>query len=288
MNLKKLPFALFILLLTSIENEISAQEFGLQINGGLMNYGGDLQTKLYTFNESQLTAGANLIYQVKNFALRAGFTYGSVHADDKKVDAFANRNLSFKSIITEGSLCLEYDFFSADNDHKLIPYVFAGIGVYHYNPYTTYNSQKVYLQPLGTEGEGLTIYPDRKMYSLTNFEDPLGIGVKYKLSSNFLIGIEFNSRFLYTDYLDDVSKTYPDENELFKERGQLAVDVSFRGDELNPALTYPSGKLRGNSHHNDNYYTSVLTLTYIFSGNSLFKNSFGHSKHSINCPKKVQ
>ena len=284
MSLKKLSFVLFILFLTCFENKVSAQEFGLQINAGIMNYGGDLQTKLYTFKEVKLTAGADLRYQINKFAVRAGFNYGSIQADDK----FASRNLSFKSNITEASLCLEYDFFSFDQDHKLLPYVFAGIGVYHYNPYTTYNSQKVYLQPLGTEGEGLSIYPGSKLYSLTNFEDPFGIGVKYKLSSSLLIGIEFNSRFLYTDYLDDVSKTYPDENELFKQRGQLAVDVSFRGDEIDPTLSYPSGKKRGNPKQNDNYYTSVLTLTYIFPGNNLFKNSFGHSKHSINCPKNVE
>jgi hypothetical protein len=287
MNLKKLPFALFILFLTCLKTEIHAQQLGLQINAGLMNYGGDLQTKVYTFNEAELTAGANLLYQVNNFVLRAGFTYGSIQGDDKKIQQFAHRNLNFKSTITEASLCLEYDFFSADKDRKLIPYIFAGIGVYHYNPYTSYNSQKVYLQPLGTEGEGLSIYPHRKIYSLTNLEDPFGVGVKYKLLSNLLIGIEFNSRYLYTDYLDDVSRTYPDENELFKQRGQLAVDVSFRGDEINPGLPYPSGNKRGNPKQNDNYYTSVITLTYLFFGNSLFGNSFGRNKHSLSCPKKV-
>ena len=288
MSLKKFPFALFILFLTCFENEISAQ-FGVQVNAGLMNYGGDLQTQAYTFKEAKLTAGANLRYQINKFALRAGFNYGAIQGDDKKIEAFVNRNLNFKSTITEANLCLEYDFIPADETHKLIPYIFAGIGVYHYNPYTTYNSQKIYLQPLGTEGEGLSIYPDRKIYSLTNFENPIGIGVKYKLSSNFLIGVEFNSRLLYTDYLDDVSTTYPDESELFKQRGQLAVDLSYRGNEINPSLTFPpAGNQRGNPHQNDNYYTSVLTLTYIFPGGSLFKNAFGHSRHAINCPKNVE
>jgi len=288
MSLKKLPFALFILILTCFKNKISAQDFGIQINAGLMNYGGDLQTQVYTFNEAKLTAGINLRYQINKFALRAGFNYGSVQGDDKKIKAFVNRNLNFKSNITEGNLCLEYNFFSLESESKLIPYAFAGAGFFHYNPYTTYNGQKVFLQPLGTEGEGLSIYPNRKIYTLTNLEVPYGVGVKYKLSSSFLVGLEFNSRYLFTDYLDDVSRSYPDENELFKARGQLAVDVSFRGDEIDPALSYPSGKKRGNPKQNDNYYTSVLTLTYIFPHGSLFKNTFGHSKHSIDCPKKVE
>ena len=286
MSFKNLPFALFILFLTCLKNEIRAQEFGLQINAGLMNYGGDLQSQVYTFNEAKFTAGIGLRYQINKFAVRADFNYGNIEGDDKKSNVM-RRNLNFKSTITEGNLCLEYNFFSADKGMKIMPYIFAGIGVYHYNPYTYYNNQKVFLQPLGTEGEGLSIYPNRKIYSLTNFENPFGIGARYSLSSNLLIGVEFNSRFLYTDYLDDVSKKYPDENELFKQHGQLAVDVSFRGDELDPSLPYPSNGTRGNPKHNDNYYTSVITLTYIFSGHSLFGNSFGHNKHSLNCPKKV-
>lgn len=283
MTLRNSGIALFVLILLYLKTNVSAQELSLQVNTGLMNYGGDLRTSFFTFNQSQLTAGANIIYRVNNFGLRAGLTYGNIKADDK----FSERNLSFKSVVTEFNFCLEYDFLSADKERKFIPYIFAGIGFYHYNPYTIYNSQKVYLRPLSTEGEGLPVYPDRKVYSLTNFEDPFGMGIKYKLSSNFLIGIEFNSRLLYTDYLDDVSKKYPDKNELFKDRGQLAVDLSFRGDELNPSAPFPQGKTRGNPHQNDNYYTSVITLTYIFPDHALFGNLSGHSKHSLNCPKKV-
>jgi uncharacterized protein DUF6089 len=286
MSLKKFPFALFILFLTCLKNEISAQELGLQINAGLMNYGGDLQPKSYTFSEAKLTAGIGIRYEIKRFALRAGINYGSVQGDDK-LTRNKNRNLNFKSAIAEGSLCLELNLFPVESDNKFNPYIFGGIGAYHYNPYTTYNSQKVFLRPLSTEGEGLSVYPQRKVYSLTEFENPFGIGVKYKLSSNLLIGVEFNSRLLYTDYLDDVSRKYPNQNDLFKERGQLAVDLSFRGNELDPTSPFPSEKTRGNPAHNDNYYTSVITLTYIFPGNNFFGNSFGHSRHSISCPKKV-
>jgi hypothetical protein len=289
MSLKKFSFALFILILTCLKNDTSAQRgLGLEFNAGLMNYGGDLQSQGYTFSEAKLTAGIGIRYQIKRFALRAGINYGSVQGDDKKSKGNENRNLNFKSTIAEGNLCLELNLFPVESDNKFNPYIFGGIGAYHYNPYTTYNDQKVFLRPLSTEGEGLTAYPRRKMYSLTEIENPFGVGVRYKLSSNFLIGVEFNSRLLHTDYLDDVSRRFPGESELFKERGQLAVDVSFRGDELDPSLTYPSDKSRGNPKQNDNYYSSVITLTYIFSNGSLFKNAFGHSRHSIDCPKNVE
>jgi hypothetical protein len=104
-----------------------------------------------------------------------------------------------------------------------------------------------------------------------------------------LLGVEFNTRYLRTDYLDDVSRSYPDQKELSKQRGQLAVDLSFRSDEINPALTFPeAGKRRGNPKQDDNYYTSTITLTYIFSEHSLFEGLGFHSnKRSLDCPKDV-
>lgn len=261
-----------------------AQQFNLQLATGLMNYGGDLQSQLYTFKKSKPTIGINGLYQIKHIGLRAGFAYGRVSAQDKLTSKFEKRNLRFSSNIIEANLCFEYDFFSVDKNSKIVPYVFAGAGVFHFNPYTYYKKQKIYLQPLGTEGEGLAAYPDKKLYSLTGFEDPYGIGVRYKISSNLLLGIEYNSRLLFTDYLDDVSTTYPDKDELYKSRGQLAVDLSYRGK----SAEFPSGKIRGNPKQNDNYYSSLITLTYTFPQHSYFGNSFRSSRRSLkalSCPK---
>lgn len=277
----------FFLLFISVVSNISAQRVSLQIALGLMNYGGDLQGKGYTFAQSEFSFGASLMYSINKFSVRAGFNAGKVQGSDSANTGFATRNLSFASSIVDGNLCLQYDIFSLE-DKKFTPYIFAGIGVYHFNPYTTYNSQKVFLQPLGTEGQGLSIYPDRKPYSLTQFNVPLGIGVKYKVSDRIIIGFEYCSRLLLTDYLDDVSKTYPDETELFKAHGQTAVDVSFRGDETDPSRTFPSGAIRGNPAHKDNYYTSSITLTYVFPEASSFSNGGGKRKSkNLNCPKRV-
>jgi hypothetical protein len=143
---------------------------------------------------------------------------------------------------------------------------------------------------MGTEGQGLAIYPDRKLYALTQSEIPMGIGFKYKLSDNIFLGLEFCSRLLFTDYLDDVSKTYPDETALFNARGQIAVDLSFRGNELDPNKQFPSGASRGNPQQNDNYYTSVFSFIYVFpSGSHSGYYSGGHTKvKNIDCPKNMR
>lgn len=267
---------------------LMAQDLSLLLSPGLMNYGGDIQDKAYTFSQANFSFGAGLAYRIKKISVRASVNFGKVQGDDFHNTQFKERNLSFASNIFDGNIAFEYDLFSMD-EKKFTPYVFAGAGIFHFNPYTTYNSQKVFLQPLGTEGQGLNIYPDKKFYSLTQFMIPLGIGMKYKLSDRFLIGVEFNSRFLFTDYLDDVSDKYPDRDELFKARGQVAVDLSFRGNEVNPALTFPSGKTRGNPAQNDNYYTSSITLIYVFPKQSLFGGSGKKTKgiKELNCPKRI-
>ena len=287
MRLKAKYFFFVVLLICLFKVDANAQ-LSFQINTGLMNYGGDLQRNSYTFNQSRLTAGAALLYSFHNFVLRGALSYGGIQADDAKTQVNASRNLNFKSSISEFNACLEYDI-RIHEDSKFIPYVFAGVGVFHFNPYTFYDSKKVFLQPLTTEGEGLSIYPNTKPYALTKREYPLGLGAKYKITNNLLAGIEFNSRIIFTDYLDDVSNDYPDKNILLKERSQLAVDLSFRGDEIHSAATFPAaGKPRGNPKQNDNFYSSVVTLTYtIPQPNFGSASAHGRQAASISCPKKV-
>ena len=84
------------------------------------------------------------------------------------------RNLSFQNNITEWNLLAEYTFLDI-TQKKFSPFLFAGIAVFHNNPYA-YDTlgQKVYLKPLSTEGEGLSQYPGQKPYSQTQFSIPFG------------------------------------------------------------------------------------------------------------------
>jgi hypothetical protein len=80
------------------------------------------------------------------------------------------RNLGFASSIYEVSAQFEFNFLpyttipysSMNAKHKFSPYLMAGFGVFHFNPFAKYNGEKVFLQPLGTEGQGYPEYPDLK------------------------------------------------------------------------------------------------------------------------------
>ncbi len=280
----------FVFILMIFVIDVHAQNLSIQVAPGIMNYGGDLQGKVYTFQNANFSLTGSLIYSINKFSIKGSLTYGRVEGNDSGSTKFEFRNLSFQSKVYEASLCIQYDFLKLDGNNKFTPYVFAGYGLFHFNPYTFYNSRQYYLRDLGTEGQGLAMYPDRQLYALTQSEIPMGIGIKYKLSSHIFLGLEFCSRLLFTDYLDDVSKTYPDETALHNARGQIAVDLSFRGNQIDPNKAFPSGKTRGNPGQNDNYYTSVFSFIYVFSsGSNSGYYSGGHKKmKNVDCPKDVR
>ena len=166
--------------------------------------------------------------------LRAGYTYSIVGGADRFSDdpELVARNLAFETNISEFSLVGEYYLLNL-YENRISPYAFAGLAVYHFNPYA-YNgsTEKIFLKPLSTEGQGLPGYPEKETYSLTQTAIPFGGGVKFAVTENFHLGLEVGFRKLFTDYLDDVSTTYADPNDLLAARGQLAVDMSYRGDDV--------------------------------------------------------
>jgi hypothetical protein len=69
-------------------------------------------------------------------------------------------------------------------------------------------------------------------------------------------------RKTFTDYIDDVSTTYIDRDVLLAARGERAVQMAFRGDEIKSDLTYPpANTIRGGSKYKDWYYFSGFTLS---------------------------
>ena len=253
---------------------------------GTSNYSGDLQDKRFTFNQAHLAGGIGLSYEITDhFSVRTAFKIGKISADDK-LGRNKVRNLNFSSQLTEGDLDVQYLITPLD-EHVLTPYIFAGIAVYHFDPYTHDSAgRKYYLKPLSTEGEGFIA--GRKNYSLTQISIPFGAGVKMPLSDNINVGLEVGYRKLFTDYLDDVSTTYVDPNLLLANRGAKAVELSYRGGELKTGSTvYPTGKQRGNPGLKDWYYFTGLTLSFRL-GDGLFGNGGGGSGNKqLDCPKNV-
>ena len=262
----------------------------LTIFGGVSNYQGDLQAKAFTLDQSNLALGLGVKYDLMpNFALRAGLNYGTLEATDaRNKPELRFRNLSFASRLVEGNFLLEYTLFDME-DKKISPYAFAGVAVYHFDPYAFDSvGRKVCLQPLSTEGQGLSQYPDRKPYKLTQFAIPFGAGVKFRVGYNTVLAYEIGLRKIFTDYLDDVSETYVDQFVLAQERGLKAVEMSYRAGELNEGdPNYPAdGTIRGGSKYKDWYYFTGFTV-YIGINSGRGGGGFGGragKRGSLDCP----
>jgi hypothetical protein len=169
------------------------------------------------------------------------------------------RNLNFKTGIFEWEAAGQYSILDP-NESWWIPYAYVGIGLFHFKPHTKdLNGDKVLLQPLSTEGQGFL--PGVKKYKLTQFSIPLGIGVERSLNEDMRVGLELGYRKLFTDYLDDVSTDYVDQTALLAARGQRAVDLAYRGDEIGAGPYPPGGITRGSSEHKDGYYYIQVTYT---------------------------
>lgn len=273
-----------IISLTSLS--VSAQRFHLGIFGGLSAYNGDLTDKVFPKKVTNGAIGITGNYELTdNIMLRAGYTFSRVGGADRYNDdpELVKRNLAFETAINEFSLMGEY-YISNLYDNRFSPYIMGGLAVYHFNPYAfNGTTQKIYLQPLGTEGQGIAGYD--KPYKLTQLAIPFGGGVKYALTDNLHLGLEVGFRKLFTDYLDDVSSYYADPADLLAARGQLAVDMSYRADELPGGdPNYPTkGYQRGGPDQKDFYYFTGLHLTYRLGTGS---KAMGR-KYRTGCPVNV-
>jgi opacity protein-like surface antigen len=239
----------------------AAQNFHFSARLGLAGYQGDLKAHTVSLSQTKLMGSIGARYDLsEHITARTYFTLASLKADDKKgTEVMQRRNLNFQTKIFDWELTAQYNLFSL-NDRWWTPYAFAGIGLYHFKPFTTdADDNKVLLQPLTTEGQGFT--EGVKEYKLTQFSIPLGIGIDYPLNEDMRLGIEFGYRKIFTDYIDDVSGSYVDQQSLLSARGQTAVDFAWRGDEVGSGPYPAAGAPRGNRDQKDGYYYVAVTYT---------------------------
>jgi hypothetical protein len=272
--MKRLTTVFFVVIFVFTTN-IHAQEpivqegeFGIGIGAG--HYFGDLNTRA-RLNRPKIAAG---IFFRKNFgnyiAARIVANYAQLGYSDiynTHNEFMLNRNLSFNTNVWELSLRGDFNFFRflpGDPEFNFTPYVSLGIGVFSYDPYAYLEGQKYFLRPLGTEGQGSSLYPDRKPYSSMAICFPIGVGIKYAFNERFNIGLEITHRFTSTDYLDDVSKTYVDPAVFpplpdgSPSPGALLSDRSY---ELGTPIGI-KGRQRGVETNKDQFITAMIYFSF--------------------------
>ncbi|MEP7256756.1 MAG: DUF6089 family protein [Flavitalea sp.] len=250
------------------ESVVMEGEVGFSV--GAAHYFGDLNTR-GKINRPKPALGLFFRKQFGNYiAMRvsahyAQLGYSDIYNTDNEFQK--RRNLSFNTNIFELALLGDFNFFRfipGDPYHSFTPYVTLGAGVFSYDPYAVYRGRKVFLRPLGTEGQGNAAYPDRKPYSSMGICLPIGVGVKYAINSRISAGFEITHRFTNTDYIDDVSKTYiginrfPSLPDGEPSTAQLLQDRSYETGDLIGI----EGRQRGLPKQKDQYIIAEFTLSF--------------------------
>jgi hypothetical protein len=292
----------------------SREKFEFGFGAGPLFFMGDLGGnqgvgKMYlkdaNFAGTKTVAGAyGNFYPKQWLGMRLALNVGKLQADDQTItdkgtlERFRkDRNLKFQSSLVESFLAVEiyptvplerYD----GTRGKLRPYFVAGIGLFNFNPKGEYvgpggTSRWVELQPLRLEGQGMKEYPDRKPYKLTQMEIPFGVGFKYFLKENFYMGIEVLNRKTFTDYIDDVSTDYIDNNlfaqYLSPEQAAIANQLYYRENFGSVgAVSRPNvGTQRGNPSQNDSFFSTTLRIGWKFID---WNTSYGRQERQSFCP----
>jgi hypothetical protein len=226
----------------------------------------DLEYKL-----TRMNGMAGFRYRIaKQMYIKTGFYYGRLLGNDNTTKWYArsSRNLSVRTDIWELSSHYEYTFNNERDGHHynikhvhgwkgihILCYGFAGVGIFRFNPKGAYNGSYYALQPLSTEGQGMTGGPAKK-YSRIGVCIPFGLGAKYSLGKHWSVGIEYGLRKTFTDYIDDVSTNYYDKTLLRGAKGDAAAYFS------DPSGIKVTGEIRGNPKYTDAYMFALVTVGY--------------------------
>lgn len=266
LRLLSLLIALFFCSLTaSAQLEMRGLEIGPWVGASI--YLGDLNTN-FNLDRPNVAGGFGARYNFNHrLAARVSFNYGKIEAYDSDSDNpfELNRNLNFQSTIYDGTLQFEFNFlpyFHGHREYFFTPYAFAGISIFRYEPKTRAdNGDLISLRELGTEGQ-----LRGEEYLVIGSALTGGLGFKWDLSYELSMDINIGIRNANTDYLDDVSTTYPDISDLERFRGPLAVELSDRGLMLDAGgdRIDREGEQRGDATVNDRFIFVGIGFNYYF------------------------
>lgn len=323
------------------KNSFTEQKKYFYIGGGVnfMNYFGDIAPKSGIFSTKisatrpgfALSAGHRF---GPRYTVEAWLSYGTLFSDDNKAanptgensNYRYKRNLHFRNDILELAVVGIFDLFQNQGSYlsrvQITPYALIGIAGFHHSPKAIAPATNVHtgaaipeagkwvkLQPLGTEGQYADLQPTDanfgiKPYSLWQLSIPFGLGARYKLGEALDISFDITFRYLFFDYIDDISRNYVDLDVLDSDLAKVMSDRSVEptgaksgddrtqymaGWDIRPPYTgrddintytvvhgfgseSPTNN-RGGASDNDIYYVTSIKVSYII-GSSFRKAKF--------------
>lgn len=227
---------------------------------GASHYFGDLHTEL-SIPDLRPAGGFGVRYNFDDrISVKGSLNYARlIGTDANSTNTYERqRGLMFFSDIYDITAQGEFNFLPyihGSDDYGWTPYLLGGLSAFAYSPKAKYEGQTraFDLRQFGTEGQAIG-----EEYGRFSWAFSYGIGVKWDLSYEWSINVETVMRSTQTDYLDDVSRAYPDLDILRQTRGATAVTLSDPSGNARP------GRQRGNNKTKDSYMTIGVGIMYYF------------------------
>lgn len=230
--------------------------------------------------------GKYLYMLAQNFGVGGSLMVGYVSANDDFTEnpSRANRNLNIRTFFTELSGQVRFYPLKEKFGHvyrlkgariniiqNTSVYLYTGFGATFFNPQGPYNGKWYGLRKLGTEGQG--IMPGSDFYTPITPVIPFGLGIKYALSNKLNFEFEYGGRKTFTDYFEDVSTLYFDNDLILQERGEVAAALADPNEGDRPTWTDP-GERRGDPGDKDFYFFLNVSFNYKFIKGTSYKPRF--------------
>ena len=288
-------------------------DYGFAI--GTANYLGDIGGDDLTrrdfsadlhLGQTKLSSHVFVRYRL-NSVLAVRGQFGTVFLEDydnlSSNPARATRNAHFRNFVNELSARAEVSFFSSPMITRytsklrvgMNAYATLGITGFSHNPQAQLNRDAAeYHFAQGNISTNPTQLNYDEWYDLRDAGTetltygqlsmgvPLGLGVSFEVNHQIRVGMEFVWNLTFTDYLDDVSNTYADPEDL----GDIELILS---SPSNPAVASAAGysdpegtmywfnyseqgpTIRGNPNKNDTYGTLQVSVSKVVMSSSNFR-----------------
>ncbi len=267
-NFRIIRRIVFFTLITTVVSGVS-QTFEVGAFGGDSYYLGDLNPGVH-FQHPQFAFGVLMRYNLDTrWAVKLSGSMGKVTGSSESSTFLDQNGLTFESRITDISGTVEFnffDYFTGSKREYFTPYIYTGFGFFWFDP----TSKGQSLKAAGTEGQNVG-YDGRKPYATLGVNIPFGLGVKLSLSKRFCLLAFWEMHKTFTDYIDDISKTYYLKGTEINPGDQASV-------LSDPTRNHAPGMERGNPRSKDWYSFSGLALTYKFTIRSSKKCKDVHHK----------
>ncbi|MBV6641592.1 MAG: hypothetical protein KI791_12775 [Cyclobacteriaceae bacterium] len=226
--------------------------YSLQVGTGKNIYFGELKHN-YKLQEGLSHVNVGVEARLTSRLAARSELYGFIlnGNDNKAADSTyaRQRNLSFNSVNAELNLQAVFFFKSYNGDFyrrdPFDPYITGGIAMTYFSPRAKYQGETYKLREFNTEGVN---------YAPITMAFPIALGVKLRMNEFINFNIEASYRITLTDYLDDVSATFPTSI-----GDTLRAALSNRKDEVGVVNQQAYDQLsaggpRGNPRNNDHYF----------------------------------